>query len=78
MTAQDAPSFDSRHIRECARCGRKYDWRRSPSSSLKMTYCSSLCEQAGLGFTIDALLHIERRPARAAVDSQYPLQLAIA
>ncbi len=27
-----------------------------------MTYCGSLCERAGLGFTIDALLQIERNP----------------
>jgi hypothetical protein len=34
-----------------------YDWRRSPSSSLKMTYCGSLCERADLGFTIETLLN---------------------
>jgi endogenous inhibitor of DNA gyrase (YacG/DUF329 family) len=44
------------HIRNCARCGVRYDWRRSPSSSLKMTYCGSLCEQADLGFSIEGLL----------------------
>ncbi|WP_322796053.1 hypothetical protein [Tepidiforma sp.] len=44
------------HIRICQRCGMTYDWRRSPSSSLKMTYCGSLCEKADLGFTIEALL----------------------
>ncbi len=43
-------------IRKCARCGVPYDWRRSPSSSLKMTYCGSLCEKAALGFTIESLL----------------------
>jgi hypothetical protein len=43
-------------IRTCAHSGLRYDWRRSPSSSLKMTYCGSLCERAGLGFTIEALL----------------------
>jgi len=37
-------------------CGTPYDWRRSPSGSLKMTYCGSLCERAGLGFTIESLL----------------------
>lgn len=47
------------NIRTCARCSIKYDWRRSASSSLKMTYCNSLCERADLGFTIDALLCIE-------------------
>jgi hypothetical protein len=44
------------HIRTCLHCGQPYDWRRSPSSSLKMTYCGSLCEKADLGFTIETLL----------------------
>ena len=44
------------NIRVCQRCGMRYDWRRSPSSSLKMTFCGSLCENAELGFTIEALL----------------------
>lgn len=43
------------HIRRCARCDRLYDWRRSPSTFQKMTYCGSLCERAALGFTLDAL-----------------------
>ena len=48
------------NIKVCARCGLRYDWRKSPSSSLKMTYCSSLCEKADLGFTVEALLRHER------------------
>lgn len=44
------------HMRTCEHCGIAYDWRRSPSTSLKMTYCGSLCERAGLGFTIDAVI----------------------
>jgi hypothetical protein len=44
------------HMRTCQHCGLPYDWRRSPSGSLKMTYCGSLCERAELGFTIDGLL----------------------
>ena len=47
------------NIRCCSRCGIKYDWRRSSSSSLKMTYCNALCEAADLGFTIEALLRTE-------------------
>ncbi len=43
-------------MRICAHCGLQYNWRRSASSSLKMTYCGSLCERAELGFTIDYLL----------------------
>ena len=48
------------NIRVCARCGLRYDWRKSPSTTLKMTYCSSLCERADLGYTIEALLRFER------------------
>ncbi len=44
------------NMRTCEHCGIPYDWRRSPSTSLKMTYCGSLCERAGLGFTIDTLI----------------------
>ncbi len=44
------------HMRTCARCATPYDWRRSSSSSLKMTYCGVLCERAGLGFTIESML----------------------
>lgn len=56
------------HIRTCSRCKVAYDWRRSASRSLKMTYCSALCEHAGLGFTIEALLSLEhtKDPAGAA------------
>jgi hypothetical protein len=48
------------HIKVCVRCGLRYDWRKSPSTALKMTYCSSLCERADLGFTLEALLKYER------------------
>lgn len=48
--------MDSTNICICKRCAMRYDWRRSPSSSLKMTYCGSLCERADLGFTIEALI----------------------
>lgn len=50
------------HIKVCGRCGLRYDWRKSPSS-MKMTYCSSLCEKADLGFTLEALLRYERAVA---------------
>lgn len=42
--------------RTCCRCATTYDWRRSTSSSLKMTYCSALCEKGALGFTLDTIL----------------------
>lgn len=48
--------METPHIRICKHCEAPYDWRRSPSTSLKMTYCGSLCERADLGFTIEALL----------------------
>ena len=41
----------------CKNCRIPYAWRRSPSGSLKMTYCCSLCERSDLGFTIEALLN---------------------
>lgn len=67
MTATLSFVSDPTHIKECRHCGLRYDWRRSPSTSLKMTYCGSLCEQADLGFTIDALLRVERATRELAV-----------
>lgn len=55
-----AVGINLNHIKVCARCGLRYDWRKSASSTLKMTYCGSLCERADLGFTIDALVKAER------------------
>ena len=49
----------TQHIRLCERCGVPYDWRRSGSTSLKMTYCNSLCEASDLGFTIEAIIRTE-------------------
>jgi hypothetical protein len=64
-TITDTTTNATSNIRTCARCSIKYDWRRSPSSSLKMTYCGSLCEAADLGFTIEAMLHASA-PVKAA------------
>jgi hypothetical protein len=59
------------HIRTCARCAAPYDWRRSTSSSLKMTYCGSLCEKGDLGFTIETLLEATKfRPETARLLNQ--------
>jgi PHP family Zn ribbon phosphoesterase len=44
------------HMRDCERCRIRYDWRKSTSSNLKMTFCGSLCEKGALGFTLDSLL----------------------
>lgn len=59
------------HLRTCKRCGNTYDWRRSPSTSLKMTYCGSLCEQADLGFTVEAMLRmpVVKPAATEAIES---------
>jgi len=59
------------HIKTCVRCGLRYDWRRSSSDSLKMTYCSHLCEAGDLGFTLEALLHAEP-PAKTEVEASEP------
>lgn len=72
MDTRDEFSIDATNIKVCARCGLRYDWRRSPSGSLKMTYCGSLCERADLGFTLDALLRSERRPAQAPPEPVKP------
>jgi hypothetical protein len=56
-----ATGMNLNHIKVCARCSLRYDWRKSPST-LKMTYCSSLCEAGDLGFTVEALLKAERAP----------------
>lgn len=53
------------NIRVCQHCSLPYDWRRSASASLKMTYCGALCEKGDLGFTIEALL-AEHQVVRSA------------
>lgn len=69
MATQNEFISNPDHIKTCARCGLRYDWRRSPSSSLKMTYCGSLCESAALGFTIESLLRAERAPRLVEVEA---------
>lgn len=59
-TTATAPTPITSNIRHCAHCGLPYDWRRSTSSSLKMTYCGTLCEKGDLGFTIETLLEARR------------------
>lgn len=72
MTTMSVTSFDPRNVVTCARCGLRYDWRRSPSSSLKMTYCGSLCERADLGFTLESLLRMPVPAATKVVDFTKP------
>lgn len=43
-------------IRRCEHCELPYDWRRSGSWSLKLTFCTSLCEKAANTYTIEELL----------------------
>jgi len=47
------------NVRTCSNCHVRYEWKRS-GSALKFTYCSILCEQGGLGFTIEAAIKMER------------------
>ncbi len=61
------PTTPESHMRTCERCGLRYDWRKSPSELLKMTFCGSLCERAALGYTLEALLRqaiVRRSPVR--------------
>lgn len=74
MAVNVFPHPDQTNIKVCKRCGLRYDWRKSPSSNLKMTYCGSLCERADLGFTIEGLLKYSlegppnSKPITGAVD----------
>ncbi|OAI41097.1 hypothetical protein AYO38_04560 [bacterium SCGC AG-212-C10] len=54
--AAGGTAMSQSNIRTCQKCETPYDWRRSPSGFLKMTYCGSLCEKGDLGFTIETLL----------------------
>jgi hypothetical protein len=63
------------NIKICSRCGLRYDWRKSPST-LKMTYCSSLCEHGDLGFTVEALLRMERAVPAEVVVPELPQPVA--
>jgi hypothetical protein len=63
-------------IRICNHCGHRYDWRRSPSSSLKMTYCGSLCERASLGFTIEGLKRAQIVPIEPPPPAEWKQLLA--
>jgi hypothetical protein len=43
----------------CTRCNLRYAAGKS-TSSLKLTYCSFLCELGDLGFSMQGLEHMER------------------
>lgn len=71
-------------LNRCQRCETPYDWRRSTSHSLKMTYCSALCEKGALGFTIESLLALAdltpapTPPARAVEEALEAAESALA
>jgi hypothetical protein len=41
-------------LNKCGNCENNFLWSKS-TASLKMSYCSTLCEQRGLGFSLEAL-----------------------
>lgn len=55
----DLPSHEG--MVRCKRCNLSYITNRS-SSALRLTYCSFLCELGDLGFSMDGLEHMQRRP----------------
>ena len=70
-------TVETMHLRTCQRCHVAYDFRRSTSRWLKLTYCGSLCEQGALGFTIEALLeNMPSPPEEPAPEAAEPELLA--
>ncbi len=65
-----AAVITSPFIRRCEHCSAPYDWRRSSSRSLRMTFCNSLCEAADLGGTIESMLTIQRARPEAMVANE--------
>lgn len=55
------PDADESSLRKCERCELSYTPAKS-TSSLRLTYCSFLCELGHLGFSISGLEHMERTP----------------
>lgn len=60
---QELPASPKSPIYVCIRCNVPYDWKKSSSMWLKMTYCGFMCEKADLGFTIDDLLRRRKTEA---------------
>jgi hypothetical protein len=46
----------------CQHCGTRYEWKKSSSRWLRLTYCTWTCEKAGEGFLIEQLFEVERWP----------------
>ena len=55
-------------MRKCLRCERLHTPARS-TSSLPLTYCGFLCEKAHLGFSIEALEHMQRPLEKSVAES---------
>lgn len=62
-TPRSVPPRDAElsELLRCARCNLRYAPGKS-TSSLKLTYCSFLCELGDLGFSMAGLEHMERAP----------------
>jgi hypothetical protein len=59
---------------QCTRCNLRYLPQKS-TSSLKLTYCSFLCELGDLGFSMVGLEHMVRAPRpEAAPESGDPAE----
>ena len=65
MAEEQTPTqFDAEmtELLRCTRCNLRYAPGKS-TSSLKLTYCSFLCELGDLGFSMQGLEHMERASA---------------
>ena len=47
--------MESNAMKVCLNCSTIYDWRKS-KSVLRMSYCNILCENRGLGFSLESVL----------------------
>lgn len=66
-TAEPKHNAELTEMIRCARCQLRYTPGKS-TSSLKLTYCSFLCELGDLGFSMQGLEHMER--AAQAVEAK--------
>lgn len=71
--ASDQPNTgfnaEMKSLLHCRRCKLPYASSRS-TSSLRLTYCSLFCELSDLGFSMDALEHMEKAPEQPETDEQ--------
>lgn len=47
-------------LHRCENCSTLYDWRKSTSRYLKMTYCCYTCERKANGFLIEDFERVKR------------------